>query len=62
MALVAYDNSDSSEYEDEDIEKSTVVILNKHVEVEDGKCPILFIFNDILIYFRLNPYTYTLDL
>lgn len=41
MALVAYDNSDSSEYEDEDNETS--VILNKHIEPIDGKHHILFV-------------------
>lgn len=37
MALVAYDNSDSSEYEDEDDDNSSVAILNEHIETKDGK-------------------------
>ncbi|XP_026319868.1 proline-rich protein PRCC [Hyposmocoma kahamanoa] len=35
MALVAYDNSDSSEYEDEDNDNSPIAILNEHIETKD---------------------------
>lgn len=34
MALVAYDNSDSSDYEAEDDDNATVVVLNNKTETK----------------------------
>lgn len=48
MALVAYDNSDSSEYEDEDNE--SVVVLDKHVETENGKHKFSLLKNTDIVF------------
>lgn len=57
MALVAYDNSDSSEYEDEDNEKP-VVILNKHIDIQDGKNHILFLITVKLDKFEFKTFKF----